>query len=117
MSDLNWNFSSQIACVLKALRVARGLSQEELAAMLAEELLANSRRWNKAIDKDYIDRVEKGEENLSIVRLGLLCHLLQCKLSKAFKMAEKLADFECKSDATQLRIIIETIDDALDGST
>ena len=115
MSDLNWDYSSQIACALKALRVARGLTQEELATLLSDELLVRTRRWNKTINADYIKRIENCEEELTLKRLSLISHLLHCKLSKVILMAEELVDFECKSVEEQRRLIIEIIDDTLDG--
>jgi transcriptional regulator with XRE-family HTH domain len=108
MSELNWDFSAQIGTVLGSIRIARGLTQAELATLLSDELL-------KTVDADYIKRVEDNTEKISITRLGLFCYILQAKLSNVFKTAEELAEFECKSPGEQVRIIIEKIDNTLEG--
>ena len=60
---------------IKALRVARELSQEELA-------------WKAALHRNYVGRVERGELNLSFERLVRLAEGLGIPLSELVVLYE-----------------------------
>ncbi|MCY1233562.1 transcriptional regulator, y4mF family [compost metagenome] len=60
---------------LRKLRVERGLSQERLAL-------------EAAIDRSYVGRIERGEENVTISVLEALSQTLNVKVGAFFQEAE-----------------------------
>lgn len=56
---------------LRRLRVAKGISQERLAL-------------EAAIDRAYVGRVERGEENVTVATLDALASVLSAKVAELF---------------------------------
>jgi transcriptional regulator with XRE-family HTH domain len=79
----SWDLTASVGSALRAIRRTRGLTTEQLARLLSNEL-------RTIRGKDYIESVENGEKAISITRLALLCHILQCKVSDIFKAAEMI---------------------------
>jgi transcriptional regulator with XRE-family HTH domain len=60
---------------IRALRKARGLSQEALA---------NDAR----IDRSHMGKIERGERNVTILNVVRICTVLECSPSELFSRAE-----------------------------
>jgi transcriptional regulator with XRE-family HTH domain len=60
---------------IRALRKARGLSQEALA---------NDAR----IDRSHMGKIERGERNVTILNVVRICTVLECLPSELFSRAE-----------------------------
>lgn len=71
MSDLI-NIQKRFGMRMRALRVARGLSQEEFAA-------------NCGLDRTYISGVERGRRNISIKNIDVVAQSLGVKISELFE--------------------------------
>jgi len=97
-----WDIAPWIGDVLKGLRVGRGLTQMELADLLADSLL------DRRVDQSYVSRVEHGEM-ISLRRLGLFCHVLRCRLSDVIRTAEELVDFARLRPKDKIQTIIGEI--------
>ena len=62
--------------VLKSIRTSKGLSQEQLA-------------FSTKLHRTYIGSIERGERNLSLKNIAVLCDALNIKPSEFFKEVEK----------------------------
>ena len=71
MSDLI-NIQKRFGQRMRALRVAKGLSQEEFAA-------------NCGLDRTYISGVERGRRNISLKNIDVVAHSLGVKISELFE--------------------------------
>lgn len=71
MSDLI-NIQKRFGQRMRALRVARGLSQEEFAA-------------NCGLDRTYISGVERGRRNISLKNIEVVAQSLGVKISEFFE--------------------------------
>jgi transcriptional regulator with XRE-family HTH domain len=60
---------------IRALRKARGMSQEALA---------NDAR----IDRSHMGKIERGERNVTILNVVRICTVLECSPSELFSRAE-----------------------------
>lgn len=67
----------KFGAVLKSVRVSRGISQEKLA-------------FNSDLHRTYIGSVERGERNISLKNINLICDALEISLSDFFKEIEHL---------------------------
>ncbi|HIJ67995.1 MAG TPA: helix-turn-helix transcriptional regulator [Deltaproteobacteria bacterium] len=71
MSDLI-NIQKRFGQRMRALRVAKGLSQEEFAA-------------NCGLDRTYISGVERGKRNISLKNIEVVAQSLGVKISEFFE--------------------------------
>jgi transcriptional regulator with XRE-family HTH domain len=71
MSDLI-NIQKRFGQRMRALRVAKGLSQEEFAA-------------NCGLDRTYISGVERGKRNISLKNIEVVAQSLGVKISELFE--------------------------------
>jgi transcriptional regulator with XRE-family HTH domain len=71
MSDLI-NIQKRFGQRMRALRVAKGLSQEEFAA-------------NCGLDRTYISGVERGRRNISLKNIDVVAQSLGVKISEFFE--------------------------------
>jgi len=71
MSDLI-NIQKRFGQRMRALRVAKGLSQEEFAA-------------NCGLDRTYISGVERGRRNISLKNIDVVAQSLGVKISELFE--------------------------------
>jgi transcriptional regulator with XRE-family HTH domain len=71
MSDLI-NIQKRFGQRMRALRVAKGLSQEEFAA-------------NCGLDRTYISGVERGRRNISLKNIEVVAQSLGVKISELFE--------------------------------
>ncbi|MGO8943674.1 MAG: helix-turn-helix domain-containing protein [Syntrophobacteraceae bacterium] len=71
MSDLI-NIQKRFGQRMRALRVAKGLSQEEFAA-------------NCGLDRTYISGVERGRRNISLKNIEVVAQSLGVKISEFFE--------------------------------
>lgn len=60
---------------IRTLRCAAGMSQEELAHLAA-------------VDRSYLGRVERGDNNVAVMTLLQIATALDSSLSKIFELAE-----------------------------
>lgn len=67
----------KFGAVLKSVRISRGISQEKLA-------------FNVDLHRTYIGSVERGERNISLKNINLICNALEISLSDFFKEVENL---------------------------
>ncbi|MDQ2178757.1 helix-turn-helix domain-containing protein [Marinifilum sp. D714] len=67
----------KFGAVLKSVRVSRGISQEKLA-------------FNVDLHRTYIGSVERGERNISLKNINLICSALEISLSDFFKEVENI---------------------------
>jgi len=67
----------KFGAVLKSVRVSRGISQEKLA-------------FEVDLHRTYIGSVERGERNISLKNINLICNALKISLSDFFKEVENL---------------------------
>lgn len=63
---------SDFGCKVRALRKARGLSQEDLAYL-------------SQLDRSYIGGVERGDRNISLVNISKIASALNITISELFK--------------------------------
>lgn len=71
MSDL-LNIQERFGQRMRALRVAKGLSQEEFAA-------------NCGLDRTYISGVERGRRNISLKNIEVVAQSLGVRISELFE--------------------------------
>ena len=71
----NEDILSEFGKCLRKARIARGLSQEKLAAIVN-------------LDRTYISLLERGKRNPSLVCIALLCNALEVKLAKFFEQID-----------------------------
>lgn len=69
---MNEDILSKFGKCLRNARIAKGLSQEKLAAIVD-------------LDRTYISLLERGKRNPSLVCITLLCNALEVKLSEFFE--------------------------------
>lgn len=67
----------KFGATLKAIRLSKGLSQEELA-------------FSANLHRTYVGSVERGERNVSIRNIFVLCEALDIKPSDFFREIEKI---------------------------
>ncbi|BBL73709.1 helix-turn-helix domain-containing protein [Methylomagnum ishizawai] len=72
---MNENLYKNIVSELKAVRVLKGMSQEELAG-------------KSGLHRTYIGSVERGERNITLVSFLKICGALQVNASTIFYNAE-----------------------------
>jgi transcriptional regulator with XRE-family HTH domain len=67
----------KFGAVLKSVRNSKGLSQEELA-------------FSANLHRTYIGSVERGERNISLKNISLICKVLEISLSDFFMEIETI---------------------------
>jgi transcriptional regulator with XRE-family HTH domain len=71
MSKVDSNYLKKLGERLRELRKSRGLSQEQLADACS-------------LDRTYIGGIERGERNVSILKIRLIASTLQIEMSEVF---------------------------------
>lgn len=72
---MNEDILSKFGECLRNARIAKGLSQENLAAIVN-------------LDRTYISLLERGKRNPSLICIASLCNALEVKLSELFNEIE-----------------------------
>lgn len=68
----------KFGAVLRTVRISKGLSQEKLAE-------------NANLHRTYIGSIERGERNISLKNIILICNALNISTSDFFKEIEKIS--------------------------
>lgn len=68
----------RFGAVLRTVRISKGLSQEKLAE-------------NTNLHRTYIGSIERGERNISLKNITLICNALNISTSDFFKEIEKIS--------------------------
>ncbi len=68
----------KFGAVLRTIRISKGLSQEKLAE-------------NTNLHRTYIGSIERGERNISLKNITLICNALNISTSDFFKEIEKIS--------------------------
>lgn len=72
MNDEQKQFLAQLGKRLRSLREARGLSQEQLAALCG-------------LDRTYVGGIERGERNFSVLKAMALAAALSVSIAEVFE--------------------------------